>query len=168
MRELLGLTWLLYTCDMSHTYVRTDLFICVTWLNRISIATQHIDNSSMCVTWLIHICDMTHASVRHDLFTCVTWLNRTWAIKQHINRSFISVTRLLYVCDMTHIYVRRDELICMTLLNRTSAIKQHIDKSFPPHADGSNDGKWWNGGEGKLRRVGWAVGNRMGCPGPFL
>ena len=49
-------------CDMTHSYVWHDSFICV--------------------TWLIHMCDMTHSYVCHDsfIFVCfenesdVTWL----------------------------------------------------------------------------------------------
>jgi len=41
-------------CDMTHSYVWHDSFICV--------------------TWLIHMCDMTHSYVWHDSFICVTWL----------------------------------------------------------------------------------------------
>ena len=39
---------------MTHSYVRHDSFICV--------------------TWLIHMCDMTHSYVRHDSFILATWL----------------------------------------------------------------------------------------------
>jgi len=36
-------SWLIHTCDMTHSYVCHDSFICV--------------------TWLIHVCDMTRSSV---------------------------------------------------------------------------------------------------------
>ena len=42
-------------CDMTHSYVRHDSFICVTWLT--------------------HMFDMTHSYVRHDSFMCATWPN---------------------------------------------------------------------------------------------
>jgi len=41
-------------CDMSHSYVWHDSFICV--------------------TWFIHMCDMTHSYVWHDSFIRATWL----------------------------------------------------------------------------------------------
>ena len=61
-------TWLIRTCDMTHSYVWHDSFICV--------------------TWLIHVCDMTHWYVWHDSFIRVTlWLD-----------SFICVTWLIDNC----------------------------------------------------------------------
>ena len=39
-------TWLIHKCDMTHSRVRHD--------------------SWMCATWLSHVCDMTHACVRYD------------------------------------------------------------------------------------------------------
>jgi len=41
-------------CDMTHSYVRHDSFICA--------------------TWLILMCDMTHSYERHDSCICTTWL----------------------------------------------------------------------------------------------
>jgi len=43
-----------HMCDMTHSCVWRDSFICV--------------------TWLIHVCDVTHLYVWHDSFICVTWL----------------------------------------------------------------------------------------------
>jgi len=49
-------------CDMTHSYVWHDSFICV--------------------TWLIHIWDMTYSYTWHDSFIYVTWLilsrDKTW------------------------------------------------------------------------------------------
>ena len=39
-------SWIIQMCDMTHSYVSHDSFICV--------------------TWLIHTCDMTHSYVSHD------------------------------------------------------------------------------------------------------
>jgi len=41
-------TWLIHMCDMTHSYVWHDSFICV--------------------TWLIHMCNMTDSYVRRDSF----------------------------------------------------------------------------------------------------
>ena len=86
-------TWLIHTCDMTHSYVWHDSFICV--------------------TWLIHTCDMTHSYVWHDSFICVTWLihmcGRTHSYVWH--DWFICVAGLIHMCDMTHSYVRHDSSI---------------------------------------------------------
>jgi len=55
---LAGLTSEVRVCDMTHSYMWHDSFICV--------------------TWLIHMCDMTHSYVWHDSFICVTWLIHAW------------------------------------------------------------------------------------------
>ena len=56
------MTRLIHTCEITHSYMRHDSFICVTWLIH------------MCVTLLIHICDMTHSYVWHDSF------RRVWRV----------------------------------------------------------------------------------------
>jgi len=86
-------------CDMTHSYVWHDSFICV--------------------TWLIHMCDMTHSYVWHDVFMCVPWLANlcamthwcmarlggkidTWCVRHD---SFICVTRLVHACVMNRFFV---------------------------------------------------------------
>jgi len=67
-------------CDMTHTYVWHDLYICVTWLiHKCDMTHSYVwHDSYICVTWLIHMCDMTHTyvwhDVWHDLSIHVTWL----------------------------------------------------------------------------------------------
>jgi len=83
-------------CDMTHAYVRRDVFIFV--------------------TRLIYMCDMTHAYVRHDFFICSTRLihmcNMTHS---HVRYdSFIFVTWLIHMCNMTHSYVRHDTFVRVT------------------------------------------------------
>jgi len=89
-------------CDMTHSYVWHDSFICVTWLNHMcdihmcDTTHSYVWHDSFICAWLIHMCDMTRSRVRHsyvwhDSFICVTWL--------------------IHMCDMTHSHVWHDSLI---------------------------------------------------------
>jgi len=112
-------TWLIhscarthYMCDMIHSYVRHDSFMCVTWL------------------WLIHMCAMTHyrcdttrPHISHDssiYLTCclihilimlqwaAEWRN-SWVCKSLMwHDSFTSVTRRICISDTVHTYVSHD------------------------------------------------------------
>jgi len=55
----------MHMCDITHSYVWHDSFICATWL------IHMCDMTHSCVSWLMHMCDLTHS---HDLFIYVTWL----------------------------------------------------------------------------------------------
>jgi len=86
-------------CDMTHSYVGHDSFICV--------------------TWLIHMCDMTHSYVRLDAFMCVTWLihmcDMTHLCMCDMARC-ICVTCLIHVwrdSSIVLIYVWHDSLPCL-------------------------------------------------------
>jgi len=70
-------------CDMTHSYVRHDAFICVTWLVHMCDMTHSYvwHDSLICNTWRIHTCDMTYSYVCHDLFICVIWLNQGADVK---------------------------------------------------------------------------------------
>ena len=87
-------------CDMTHSYVWHDSFICVTWLIHIWDMTYSYvwHDSFIRVTWLIHMCDMTHWNMWHDSFICATWL--------------------IYMCDMTHLCVRYDSFIYESWMSR--------------------------------------------------
>jgi len=102
-------TWLIYIrdiclihmCDMTHSCVWHDLFICVTWLIHMCDSTHSYvwHESFKWTTWPIHMCDMTHSYVWLFLFLYVTRLIHVW------HDSFICVTWLIHMCDMTHSYV---------------------------------------------------------------
>jgi len=63
-------------CDMNHSCVWHDSFICVSWhIHMCDMTHSYLWHDLFtCVTWPIHICDMTHAYVWHDTCICVSWL----------------------------------------------------------------------------------------------
>jgi len=93
--------WLIHMCDVIHSYVWRDSFICVTWLIHVCDMTH---DSFICVTWFIHVCDATHSYVWHDSFICVTWLIHMCDMTHW----------LIHMCDVTHSYVWRDAFTCVT------------------------------------------------------
>jgi len=78
-------TWLIYTCDMTHLYVWHDSFICMAWLMHIFDVTPSYSwhDSFMCdmthsYVWRdsrMHRCDVTDQDVWHDSFVCVVLRN---------------------------------------------------------------------------------------------
>jgi len=50
-------------CDVTHSYVWHDSFMCMTRLIRMRDVTHSRlwHDSFMCVTWLFHACDLTHS-----------------------------------------------------------------------------------------------------------
>jgi len=104
---------LIHMCDMTHSYVWHDSFICVTWLIHMCDMTHSYSlsatSSAIC---LIHMCDMTHSYVWHDSFIrlvsdiiCSLSYSYVW------HDSFICVTWLIHMCDMTHSYVWHDSFL---------------------------------------------------------
>ena len=65
-------TWLIHKCDMTHSYVWHDSFLCVS-LGPLCLQVRGgwglwMPDSFICVTWLIHKYDVTHSYVWHDSF----------------------------------------------------------------------------------------------------
>jgi len=91
-------TWLVHTCDMTHSCVWYDSLTRVTWpIHKCDMIQSYVwHDSFMRETWLIHACDMTHSYVWHNSFICMTWL--------------------IHMCDMTHSYVWHDSFICVISL----------------------------------------------------
>jgi len=80
-----SVTWPIYMCDTTYSYVWYDSLICVTWLIRMWDTTPWCmwHGPFVRVVGLIHMRHMTHSYVWRDSFICVTW--RT------------------LMCDMTHL-----------------------------------------------------------------
>ena len=109
MNESCPASTFIHMCDMTHSYVWHDSFICVTWLIHMCGMTHSYvwQDSFICVTWLIRMCDVTHVYVWHDSFICVTWLIHVCDMTHSYVRrgSFVCVMWLIHMCDMTHSYV---------------------------------------------------------------
>ena len=109
--------WLICMCDMTHSYVWHDSFICVTWL------IHMCDMTHLSRTWT---CDMTHPSITHIWIrdeepsvmneSRVTWLihlshTYEWEMKNpaswmsHVSR--MNESRHTWTCDMTHSSITR-------------------------------------------------------------
>jgi len=135
-------TELVHVCDITHSYVWHDSFICVTWLIHMCDVTHaYVGHESFIYVTelgLIHMWDMTHSYVRHDSFICetwlihtrhdsficVTWLVRTWqgvsgskdapTLMLPTHLSHMQDTWLIHKWDMPHSYVWHDSFICGT------------------------------------------------------
>jgi len=103
-RDVRYVTWLVHTCDMTHSCVWYDSLTRVTWpihkCDMIQSCVWH--DSFMRVTWLTHTCDMTHSYVWHDSFICVTWLIHMCDMPHSM-------------CDMPHSCGWHDSLLRVTL-----------------------------------------------------
>jgi len=99
-------TWPIHICDMTHSYVWHDSFICETWLIHRPSPCSPL---RPCTTALR---DMTHSSsyVWHDAFICTTWLIHMCDIIHSCvwQYSLIRATWLIHTCDMAHSHVRYD------------------------------------------------------------
>jgi len=86
--------WSPVVCDVTHSYVRHDSFICKTWLVHMWDMTRSYVLSGVPEVVSVCICDVTNSCVRHDSFIRETWLIHMW--------------------DTTRSYVRHDSFICET------------------------------------------------------
>jgi len=76
--QCIPVTWLIHMCDMTHSYVWRDTFRHVTWLIHMRDMTHAYMRHYPCIRamWHVHICDIAHSYVWRDTFTCVTRLAR--------------------------------------------------------------------------------------------
>jgi len=108
-------------CDMTHSYMWHDSFICVTWLS---------PDLSTCVTGLIHMCDMSHSYVWHDSFLRMTWLHMCGMTQSCFWHDWV----------MTYSHVRHDSFVCVTwliqMIDMTHSFVWHgwfSDMTWPVH-----------------------------------
>jgi len=126
--------------DMTHSYVRHDSFISVTWLIHMCEETgSHVwHDFSICVTRLVYVCDIGSPDLRHSesrsvtlgVHMCdstLTWLFRmcdeTRACLWHWESRFVTrtpnVTDITYWwhdCDMTRSCSAPEPLLCVSAL----------------------------------------------------
>jgi len=132
-------------CDMPHSYVWHDDFICVTCLIHVSRAPVHMiwdsnqldwhihmwyglismcDMIFICVTCRIHTCDMPHSHVWHDSFICVT-CDMTHSHVWHASVIYQGhpFTWFVIVISWIRIFIRvTDSFLCVTWLIPTCEI----------------------------------------------
>ena len=88
-------TWLIHTCDMTHSYVWHDSIVYVTWL--IQRTADEGVRSLICVTWLVHTCEMSNPYGCHDSSTCMMWpYERVMSHVWMSHGTLMDVTWLLY------------------------------------------------------------------------
>jgi len=140
MTHPIYVTWRIGICDMTHSYVRHDSFVCAKRLVHTCYITHlYVWHESVCdlhdgkcVTWLIHTCDMTHWYVRHDsIMRATCFIGMRQVTQSYVgHNSFICGTWVRCVtlmmakvwqrCDMTHPDMRHDSIIRATWLTRMS------------------------------------------------
>jgi len=139
-------SWRIHTCDVTHSYVWCDSFMCVTWLIRMCDMTQLWHNHKIwynCktslwvrdsfmwvrdafirVTWLIRMCDTTHSCVWHDSFVCAMWHNHD-TITRYDTIARRVCEFVTHSCEfVTHSYVR-----CDTIMTQSQDMIQLQDES---------------------------------------
>ena len=129
------MAWLIPKCDMAHSYVWHDSFICVTWLIHMCDMTHSYvrHDSFICVTWLIHMCDTTHSYGGYDAFICAILLiieSRDYSCREYLRMvcrlpEYRFWCRILFAeiltpfnCDMIHSCLWHDSYVRVTLLIR--------------------------------------------------
>jgi len=109
-----------YLCDMTHSCVRHDSFVCATWLIHVcDMSCLYVWHYSTCVTSASKsfVWHDSPQSYRRDMtHICATWLT----FVRH-GSHLCDMTRLKVICatwlmDMTRLYVGHDS-ICVTWLN---------------------------------------------------
>jgi len=117
-------TWLIRTCDMAHSYVCHDSFICVTHATTLFYHTQGMmcGIHFMYVTSLLYMYDMTHSYVCCVAFTCV---QRLYSIAHRIRCAGYDsqVWRLLHLCAMTQLHVCHVSFICVCCMPLSSIFR---------------------------------------------
>jgi len=102
-------TWLIHMCDMTHSYVWHDSFICdmTHWLRDMTHWCVRYD-SSIYVIWLIHMYAMTESYMWRDPFICVTWLSLRCDVTR-THKFFLDVIFTLknHNCLHTNIHLKK-------------------------------------------------------------
>ena len=117
-------------CDMTHSYVRHDSFICVTWLiHMCNMAHSYVwHNSFMSHIRMTNMWDMTHSFEGHASFICMIWLiDVTHERRTHLEHNHMGVL----VCCFEY---RRNFCVFVTIQRLADCFAdglRHIHKSIP-------------------------------------
>jgi len=103
-------------CDMTHSCVRSDSFICVMWLLQMCDMTHSYvrHDSFIYATWLIHMCSVFRMHIchiwSHDSFTCAKI--KVWHVSHYSHYLFKCIFLRLFwgliVCGTCCTYMRHD------------------------------------------------------------
>jgi len=97
--------WLIHMCDMTHSCVWNDAFMCVTWcIHMCDITHSYVCHDSF-------MCDMTHACVWHDIFTCMTHSVWMWYTVETRDMPYSRRDKVWYTVETRDTpYSRRDKV----------------------------------------------------------
>ena len=83
-RSLACGTWRIHICDMTHIYMRPDLFICETWIIHIRDTTYlYMRHDSFMGIIIWHLSDVSHTCDTHHTIHIIsydTWYRVIWHI----------------------------------------------------------------------------------------
>jgi len=92
-------------CDMTHSSVWCDSFICVTRLVHVTWLIFWLHRTALSgikyATWLIHICDMIRSCVLRNSPICVTWLVHVTWLHCTARSGIKCATWLIHICNTT-------------------------------------------------------------------
>jgi len=113
-RQFICVTWVIHTCDMTHSHVWHDSFTCVTWLMHTCDTTDFtFDITAMAHIWMSHMNESWHT---YKWVMSHIWMSHVAHIRHychgtHMNESYEWVMSHIWMSHVAHI-----RHYCSTLL----------------------------------------------------